>query len=141
MSPTPLRPFHLAIPVDDLSAARDFYATVLGCAQGRSSDQWIDFDFFGHQLVVHCVERAGDAGTNPVDGHDIPVPHFGLVLTMDGFDQLAARIRVAGVAFVHEPMLRFAGMPGEQKTMFLRDPAGNSLEFKAFANDAMLFAT
>jgi len=149
-----LRPFHLAIPVDDLAAARRFYGEVLGCPEGRSSDVWVDFDFHGHQLVIHCVERAfpvgkptqpdreqtQDAGHNPVDGHDIPVPHFGLVLTMDGFDALAARIAAAGVAFVHPPMLRFAGLPGEQKTMFLRDPAGNALEFKAFADDAMLFA-
>lgn len=149
-----LRPFHLAIPVTDLAAARRFYGEVLGCPEGRSSDQWVDFDFQGHQLVVHSVERAfpvgkptqpgsdatQDAGHNPVDGHDVPVPHFGLVLTMEGFDALADRIAAAGVAFVHPPMLRFAGLPGEQKTMFLRDPSGNALEFKAFADDAMLFA-
>jgi extradiol dioxygenase family protein len=149
-----LRPFHLAIPVTDLAAARRFYGEVLGCPEGRSSDHWVDFDFQGHQLVIHYVERAfpvgkptqpgaegaGDAGNNPVDGHDIPVPHFGIVLTMEGFDALASRITAAGVAFVHPPMLRFAGLPGEQKTMFLRDPSGNALEFKAFADDAMLFA-
>ena len=135
-----LRPFHLAIPVDDLAATRRFYGEVLGCPEGRSSDVWVDFDFHGHQLVIHCVDGAGDAGHNPVDGHDIPVPHFGLVLTMDGFDALAARIAAAGVGFVHPPMLRFAGLPGEQKTMFLRDPAGNALEFKAFADDGQLFA-
>lgn len=163
-----LRPFHLAIPVTDLAAARRFYGEVLGCPEGRSSDHWVDFDFQGHQLVIHYVERAfpvgkptqpgvqrafpvgeptqpgsdltQDAGNNPVDGHDIPVPHFGIVLTMEGFDALASRIAAAGVAFVHPPMLRFAGLPGEQKTMFLRDPSGNALEFKAFADDAMLFA-
>ena len=135
-----LRPFHLAIPVTDLAAARRFYGEVLGCPEGRSSDHWVDFDFQGHQLVIHHAEGAGDKGNNPVDGHDIPVPHFGIVLTMDGFDALAGRIAAAGVAFVHPPMLRFAGLPGEQKTMFLRDPSGNALEFKAFADDAMLFA-
>jgi uncharacterized protein len=134
-----LRPFHLAIPVDDLDAARHFYGGVMGCAEGRSDRLWIDFDFFGHQLVVHVAERAADAH-NPVDGHDVPVPHFGLVLTPDSFDALAARLRGAGSVFVIEPTVRFAGLPGEQRTMFLRDPAGNALEFKAFADDAMLFA-
>lgn len=136
-----LRPFHLAIPVDDLAAARAFYGGTMGCAEGRSSDEWIDFDFMGHQLVVHHVAgHRGDAGHNGVDGHDVPVPHFGVVLTPPRFDALAARLEQAGAAFVHPPMTRFAGLPGEQKTMFLRDPAGNALEFKAFADDAMLFA-
>ncbi len=136
-----LRPFHLAIPVDDLSAARAFYGGAMGCAEGRSSPEWIDFDFFGHQLVVHQVAgHRGDAGSNGVDGHDVPVPHFGVVLTLAQFDALAGRLNATGAAFVHPPMTRFAGLPGEQKTMFLRDPAGNALEFKAFADDAMLFA-
>lgn len=136
-----LRPFHLAFPVDDLMAARGFYGGVIGCAEGRSSERWIDFDFFGHQIVTHLVPRAGDAGSNPVDGHNVPVPHFGLVMTMADFDQLAARFKDAGVAFGIAPYTRFAGQAGEQKTMFVRDPAGNALEFKAFADDAMLFAT
>lgn len=136
-----LRPFHLAIPVDDLTAARRFYGESLGCAEGRSSDQWVDFDFFGHQLVVHRVAgRRADAGSNGVDNHDVPVPHFGMVLSMAQFDALAAQMSAMGAAFVHPPMTRFAGLAGEQKTMFLRDPAGNALEFKAFADDAMLFA-
>ena len=136
-----LRPFHLAIPVDDLGAARTFYGGALGCAEGRSSDEWIDFDFFGHQLVVHRVAgHRGDAGSNGVDGHDVPVPHFGVVLTLDQFDALAGRLAATGTAFVHPPMTRFAGLAGEQRTMFLRDPAGNALEFKAFADDGQLFA-
>lgn len=136
-----LRPFHLAFPVDDLSAARGFYGGVMRCAEGRSSDRWIDFDFFGHQIVAHLVPGHGDAGSNPVDGHNVPVPHFGLVLTMDQFDALAARFVEANVAFGIAPYTRFAGEAGEQKTMFVRDPSGNALEFKAFADDAMLFAT
>jgi uncharacterized protein len=136
-----LRPFHLAFPVDDLAAARGFYGGVIGCAEGRTSDHWIDFDFFGHQIVAHLVPRAGDAGTNPVDSQQVPVSHFGIVLTMGQFDTLAARFDAAGVAFGIAPHTRFVGQPGEQKTMFVRDPAGNALEFKAFADDAMLFAS
>ncbi len=203
-----LRPFHLAIPVDDLTAARAFYGGMMGCPEGRSSEQWIDFDLMGHQLVVHlCLafpagrpaqphvqafpsglsrrqadaafpsglsRRQADAAvpasatacgggsareikpsqphvqafpagkpsqqSNPVDGHDVPVPHFGVVLTPDEFDALAARLIAAETAFVIAPTVRFAGLPGEQRTMFLCDPAGNALEFKAFADDAMLFA-
>lgn len=135
-----LRPFHLAFPVHDLAAARAFYGGVLGCREGRSSDQWIDFDFHGHQIVAHLAEGAGDAAANPVDGHDVPVPHFGVVLTMTDWRALADRVRAAGVAFGIEPHTRFAGQPGEQATMFFRDPSGNALEFKAFADDAMLFA-
>ncbi len=136
-----LRPFHLAIPVDDLDAARAFYGDAMGCALGRSSAQWMDFSFFGHQLVVHRVEgRRGDAGSNAVDGHGVPVPHFGIVLTPAQFELLAERLARAGTPFVHPPMTRFAGQPGEQRTLFIRDPAGNALEFKAFADDAMLFA-
>ena len=135
-----LRPFHLAIPVDDLPAARAFYGGVMGCAEGRSAAEWIDFDFFGHQLVVHLAAGAGTRAHNPVDGHAVPVPHFGVVLTVPQFEALAGRLTAAGAAFVHPPMLRFAGLPGEQRTMFLTDPAGNALEFKAFADDAMVFA-
>jgi len=135
-----LRPFHLAFPVHDLAAARAFYGGVLGCREGRSSDQWIDFDFHGHQIVAHLAEGAGDAAANPVDGHDVPVPHFGVVLTMTDWRALADRVRAAGVVFGIEPHMRFVGQPGEQATMFFRDPSGNALEFKAFADDAMLFA-
>ncbi len=135
-----MRPFHLAFPVDDLAAARHFYGKVLGCPEGRSSDRWIDFDFFGHQIVTHLATAAGDRASNPVDGHDVPVPHFGVVLTMDQWHALAARVKAAGIPFGIEPHIRFVGQPGEQATMFFRDPSGNALEFKAFADDAMLFA-
>jgi extradiol dioxygenase family protein len=132
--------FHLAVPVDDLDAARDFYGEVLGCAAGRSTDTWADWDFHGHQLVTHVAPR-GEAASNPVDGHDVPVPHFGLLLEVEVFHDLAERLRAADTAFVIAPYLRFAGQPGEQWTVFLHDPAGNALEFKAFADDADVFAT
>jgi uncharacterized protein len=137
-----MRPFHLAFPVHDLAEARAFYRGVLGCGEGRSSDHWIDFDLYGHQIVAHLNPgiRAQNA-TNPVDGHDVPVPHFGVVLTMAQWEDLAARLRAAGVRFGIEPHIRFKGQPGEQATMFFRDPSGNALEFKAFADDAKLFAT
>jgi extradiol dioxygenase family protein len=135
-----MRPFHLAFPVDDLAAARHFYGEVLGCAEGRSSDHWIDFDLYGHQIVAHLSGDTGPRITNPVDGHDVPVPHFGVVLTMEQWHALAARVSAAGIAFGIAPHIRFAGQPGEQATMFFRDPSGNALEFKAFADDAMLFA-
>jgi uncharacterized protein len=137
-----MRPFHLAFPVHDLDAARAFYGGVLGCREGRSSDRWIDFDLYGHQIVTHLDEHARPAGaSNPVDGHDVPVPHFGVVLTMDDWDALADRLRAAGVTFGIEPHIRFKGQAGEQATMFFYDPSGNALEFKAFADDAMIFAT
>lgn len=137
-----LRPFHLAFPVHDLEAARAFYAGVLGCREGRSSDRWIDFDLGGHQIVAHLDENAAAAMiTNPVDGHDVPVPHFGIVLTMPDWEALAARVAQAGVSFGIAPHIRFKGQPGEQATMFFRDPSGNALEFKAFADDGQLFAT
>jgi len=133
--------FHLAFPVHDLAAARAFYGGLLGCPEGRSSHQWIDFDLRGHQIVAHldpvCPRR--DA-SNPVDGHDVPVPHFGLVLDMQNWLDLADRLRDAGTKFVIEPTVRFAGEPGEQATMFLLDPSGNALEFKAMANPENLFA-
>lgn len=133
--------FHLAVPVDDLAAARAFYGRVLGCPEGRSAPTWVDFDLRGHQLVAHLAPgRAGDAARNPVDGDDVPVPHFGLLLAPDEWDELADRLRAAGTEFVIEPHVRFAGRPGEQRTMFLRDPAGNAIELKAFADDAMVFA-
>lgn len=132
--------FHLAFPVDDLAAARRFYGDVLGCSEGRSAEHWVDFDLFGHQIVAHLVEQRSDRATNPVDGDDVPVPHFGLLLHPDDWQVLAGRLRDADVEFVIEPHTRFAGEPGEQSTMFVLDPAGNALEFKAFADDAMVFA-
>jgi extradiol dioxygenase family protein len=137
-----LTPFHIAFPVGDLEAARQFYGTVLGCPEGRSSDTWIDFNLFGHQIVAHRVEyqRSGPGGAaNPVDGHDVPVPHFGVVLPPADWQALADRVRGAGVKFVIEPHTRFAGQAGEQSTMFFLDPAGNALEFKSFADLGQLF--
>jgi hypothetical protein len=140
MSPRPR--FHLAVAVDDLDAARSFYGGVLGCPQGREADTWVDWDLYGHQLVTHLVPRAGEhvAGRNPVDGHDVPVPHFGVLLGTEDFHLLSGRLRAAGVGFVIEPHLRFAGLAGEQWTMFFLDPAGNAIEVKAFADDAAVFA-
>ncbi|GMM92325.1 VOC family protein [Qipengyuania sp. MTN3-11] len=136
-----LRPFHLAFPVDDLAAARRFYGEAMGCAEGRSSEEWVDFDFYGHQIVAHLAPgQAGDRASNHVDGHGVPVPHFGVVLTMPDWEALADRLRAAGTDFAIPPTIRFAGQPGEQATMFFRDPAGNALEIKAFADDSMLFA-
>jgi extradiol dioxygenase family protein len=138
-----LRPFHIAFPVDDLSAARHFYGTVLGCPEGRSADHWIDFNLYGHQIVAHCKPGSvtkDSAMHNPVDGHDVPVPHFGVVLTKPQWQQLADRVRAAGISFVIEPYTRFAGEVGEQSTMFFLDPAGNALEFKAFGDLSQLFA-
>lgn len=136
-----MRPFHLAFPVHDLTAARAFYGGLMGCAEGRSSEHWIDFDLYGHQIVAHLDPAARPAETsNPVDGHDVPVPHFGVVLTMSDWQALADRLRAAGVRFGIDPHIRFQGQAGEQATMFFRDPSGNALEFKAFADDAMLFA-
>jgi len=133
--------FHLAIPVDDLAGARRFYGDVLGPEEGRSADHWVDWNFYGHQLVTHLAEGAGERAHNPVDGHHVPVPHFGLILSIVDFHALAARLREAGIGFVIEPYLRFEGQPGEQWTMFLTDPAGNALEFKAFKDESQIFAT
>ncbi len=136
------RPFHLAFPVHDLAAARAFYGGTLGCPEGRFSDEWVDFDLYGHQIVAHLSPEARAADhTNPVDGLDVPVPHFGVVLEMADWERLAARVETAGMAFGIAPHVRFKGQPGEQATMFFRDPSGNALEFKAFANDDMIFAT
>ncbi len=139
-----LRPFHLAFPVHDLAAARAFYGGLLGCPEGRSSESWIDFDLHGHQIVAHLdagrVAASGEIA-NPVDGHDVPVPHFGVVLGWEEWHALAARLQAAGVAFGIAPHIRFVGQPGEQATMFFRDPSGNALEFKAFRDPASLFAT
>ncbi len=136
-----LSPFHLAIPVDDLEAAERFYGGTMGCAQGRRSDRWIDFNFFGHQLVVHFApEERRAAATSHVDGKQVPVKHFGVVLAADAWQALADRLKRAGVVFIIEPGVRFAGEPGEQRTFFLCDPAGNALEFKSFTDPGQLFA-
>jgi extradiol dioxygenase family protein len=140
-STSPLPRFHLAMPVDDLAAAAEFYGSVIGCERGRSSDTWIDWNLRGHQFVTHLAPARPAPIHNPVDGHDVPVPHFGLILAIPDFHALADRFRAAGTPFVIEPYLRFEGQPGEQWTMFLHDPATNALEFKAFANDAAIFAT
>ncbi len=140
--------FHHAFPVHDLAAARNFYGQVLGCPEGRSSEHWIDFDLYGHQIVAHLVEgpEPGAAtstrgpATNAVDGHDVPVPHFGVLLEPADWDALARRLRDQGVVFVIEPHTRFAGEVGEQSTMFFYDPSGNALEFKSFADDSQVFA-
>jgi extradiol dioxygenase family protein len=136
-----LPPFHLAFPVDDLAAARKFYGGLLGCREGRSSESWVDFDLHGHQIVAHLApDAAPRRATNEVDSEHVPVPHFGLVLGMDEWKALAARLEQAGVEFVIPPTVRFRGEPGEQATMFLLDPAGNALEFKAMADPEKLFA-
>jgi uncharacterized protein len=136
-----LRPFHLAFPVRDLDEARKFWGDTMGCPEGRSSDNWIDFDFYGHQIVTHCTgEQASDAGNNPVDGHGVPVPHFGIVLELADWQALADRLKAAGIRFEIEPYIRFKGEPGEQATMFFRDPSGNAIEMKAFADLGQLFA-
>lgn len=133
--------FHLALPVTDLAAAAAFYGDVLGCSRGRESDRWIDFDFWGHQLVVHLVDEIAAVARNPVDGEEVPASHFGPILPWDAFEALEQRLRGAGVEFVIEPTTRFPGRRGEQRTLFVRDPSGNHLEFKAFRNIDMLFAT
>ena len=139
------RPFHIAFPVDDLEAARRFYGTVLGCPEGRSAPDWIDFDLYGHQIVAHlkpdaAPRRKPARDANVVDGHEVPVPHFGVVLEPDEWRQLAGRVRAAGIHFIVAPYTRFEGQTGEQSTMFFLDPAGNALEFKAFADLGRLFA-
>ncbi len=137
-----LPPFHLAFPVTSLADARAFYGKLLGCREGRSSDSWVDFDFRGHQIVAHLApQEVPAAAAHDVDGDQVPVRHFGLVLAMDEWHALADRLRAAGTKFVIEPHVRFVGQPGEQATMFLLDPSGNALEFKAFADRAQLFAT
>ncbi len=135
-----MRPFHLAFPVHDLNAARDFYGRVLGCPEGRSSDAWIDFNLYGHQIVTHLSDALHHVTSNPVDGHDVPVPHFGVVLTMPDWQALSDRLTAAGTHFAMAPTVRFKGQAGEQATMFFYDPSGNALEFKAFADDSQLFA-
>lgn len=136
-----INPFHLAFPVDDLESAREFYGGLLGCPEGRSADDWIDFDFYGHQIVAHLApESARSRASNEVDGEHVPVPHFGIVLPIESWRALAERLVEAKVEFVIPPTVRFEGQPGEQATMFLLDPAGNALEFKAMADPSKLFA-
>ncbi len=136
-----LRPFHLAFQVTDLAQARTFYADVLGCPLGRESSRWIDFDFFGHQITAHLVQESGAVATNPVDGEKVPSRHFGMVLTMPQWQALAKRLTQRGQGFLIPPTVRFAGKPAEQATLFITDPSGNALEFKAFADDQSMFAT
>ena len=133
--------FHLAFPVRDLAEARRFYGSLLGCPEGRSSPEWVDFDFYGHQIVAHLCEPRADTATNEVDGENVPVRHFGVILEMPQWHSLTAKLREAGVSFIIEPQIRFKGQPGEQATCFFLDPSGNALELKAFADDAMVFAT
>lgn len=132
--------FHLAFPVRDLAEARAFYGDLLGCAEGRSSPEWVDFDFHGHQIVAHLAPAPEDVATNPVDGKDVPVRHFGVILDLASWRALADRLEAAGVRFIIPPQVRFQGQPGEQATLFFLDPSGNALEFKAFADDARVFA-
>jgi extradiol dioxygenase family protein len=133
--------FHLAFPVHDLAAARDFYGGVLGCPEGRSSERWIDFDLFGHQIVAHLApDEVGHRATSAVDGHDVPVRHFGAILSMSEWERLAGKLRKAGTRFIIEPHVRFKGQAGEQATMFFLDPCGNALEFKSFAAMSQVFA-
>jgi extradiol dioxygenase family protein len=139
-NPAPLSPFHLAFPVHDLAAARSFYGELLGCPEGRSSDEWVDFNFYGHQIVAHLApDETGEARKSAVDGHGVPVRHFGIVLPMNDWDALAARLK-GKVSFVIEPYVRFQGLPGEQATMFFTDPSGNAIEVKAFRDINNLFA-
>lgn len=140
-NPAPLSPFHLAFPVHDLAQARSFYGDTLGCPEGRSSDDWVDFNFYGHQIVAHLApDAAGGAQRNAVDGHGVPVRHFGIVLPMADWEALSQRLARLGVKFIIEPYIRFKGQSGEQATMFFLDPSGNAVEIKAFADIRMLFA-
>jgi len=137
---TQLSPFHLAFPVHDLEEARAFWGGVMGCPEGRSDAGWVDFDFYGHQIVTHLSPKPSEQIVNPVDGHGVPVPHFGIVLSMEEWRELAERLKAAGTSFVIEPYIRFEGQPGEQATMFFTDPSGNAIEMKAFADRSKLFA-
>ncbi len=135
-----MRPFHLAFPVDNLEKTREFYTKTLGCNEGRSSDRWIDFDMYGHQVVAHLIDKVEKVQTNPVDGDDVPASHFGVILDMKDWESLSARLKSSGMKFIIEPHIRFRGELGEQATMFFLDPCGNALEFKAFKSDSMIFA-
>jgi len=132
--------FHLAFPVNDLDAARQFYGGILGCKEGRSSERWVDFDLYGHQIVTHLSEVVSERVSNHVDADDVPVPHFGIILPMEAWRALAEKLRSSGVEFIIEPKIRFAGEVGEQATMFFLDPSGNALEFKGFADFESVFA-
>jgi extradiol dioxygenase family protein len=133
--------FHLAFPVRDLAEARAFYGDLLGCPEGRSSDEWVDFDFFGHQIVAHLsANDAGHKAHNVVDGENVPVRHFGAILSTDAWRKLAARLQERNVSFIIEPGIRFQGLPGEQMIFFFQDPSGNALEFKAFQDEGQIFA-
>ena len=136
-----MRPFHLAFPVDNLERTREFYTKILGCKEGRSSDRWIDFDMYGHQVVAHLVDSVDSVETNPVDGDDVPASHFGVILESEQWTKLSENLRDSNIEFIIEPHTRFRGEPGEQSTMFFLDPCGNALEFKAFYDDSQIFAT
>ncbi len=141
MSAAPLHPFHLAFPVNDLAAARTFYGGLLGCPEGRSSPDWIDFNFYGHQIVAHLAPgEVNEVAANAVDGHGVPVRHFGVVLSMEEWEAAAEKLTKANMEFVIKPYIRFRGEPGEQATMFFKDPSGNAIEMKAFADINSLFA-
>ena len=135
-----MRPFHLAFPVDNLKRTREFYTKILGCKEGRSSDRWIDFDMYGHQVVAHLVDSVDSVDTNPVDGDDVPASHFGVILESEEWTQLSKKLQASNIEFIIEPHTRFRGESGEQSTMFFLDPCGNALEFKAFKSDEMIFA-
>ena len=135
-----MRPFHLAFPVDNLDKIREFYTTILGCKEGRSSDIWIDFDMYGHQVVAHLVDELATVQTNLVDGNNVPASHFGVILEMNDWNELAKRLTESEIKFIIEPHIRFKGESGEQGTMFFLDPCGNALEFKSFNRDDMIFA-
>ena len=140
MKETNLLPFHLAIPVHDLEKSRDFYKNILGCDEGRSSDHWVDFNLFGHQLVIHYKEKSKEKSkTNPVDGKDVPIPHFGVILEWNQFHNFSNQLIEKGITFIIDPYIRFEGLPGEQATMFFKDPCGNALEFKSFKDFNQIF--
>ncbi len=141
MNVSTLLPFHLAIPVHDLKKSRDFYKNILGCDEGRSSDHWVDFNLFGHQLVIHYKEKSKEKiKTNPVDGKDVPIPHFGVILEWNQFHNFSKKLIEKGVTFIIDPYIRFKGLAGEQATMFFKDPCGNALEFKSFKDFNQIFA-
>ena len=136
-----LSPFHLAIPVNNIAKCKIFYKEILGCNEGRSSDNWVDFDLFGHQLVIHFQESNNkNLHTNPVDGKDVPIPHFGVILEWENFKRFSSKLEKKGVEFIINPYIRFEGEPGEQATMFFKDPSGNALEFKSFKDSSQIFA-
>lgn len=140
MKETNLLPFHLAIPVHDLEKSRDFYKNILGCDEGRSSDHWVDFNLFGHQLVIHYKEKSTEkTKTNPVDGKDVPIPHFGVILEWNQFHNFSNQLIEKEITFIIDPYIRFKGLPGEQATMFFKDPCGNALEFKSFKDFNQIF--